>query len=79
VGGVDYLRALKFPFPKVSFIAAGGVNQQTAGQYLAAGATAVGIGADLIPPRAITTREAHWIEELARRYVHSVKYLRQPN
>jgi 2-dehydro-3-deoxyphosphogluconate aldolase / (4S)-4-hydroxy-2-oxoglutarate aldolase len=79
VGGVDYLRALKFPFPQVSFIASGGVNQQTAGQYLAAGAAAVGIGADLIPPRAITIREAHWIEELARRYVHTVQYLRQPN
>jgi 2-dehydro-3-deoxyphosphogluconate aldolase/(4S)-4-hydroxy-2-oxoglutarate aldolase len=78
VGGVDDLRALKFPFPNVSFIAAGGVNQQTAEQYLAAGATAVGIGADLIPPRAIATREAAWIEELARRYVHTVKYLRQP-
>ncbi len=77
VGGVDYLHALKGPFPKVSFIAAGGVNQQTAGKYLAAGATAVGIGADLIPPRAIAVREADWIEELARRYVHTVKYLRQ--
>jgi 2-dehydro-3-deoxyphosphogluconate aldolase/(4S)-4-hydroxy-2-oxoglutarate aldolase len=76
VGGVDYLRALKAPFPNVSFIAAGGVNQQTAGEYLAAGADAVGIGADLIPPRAIAIREAHWIEELARRYVHTVKYLR---
>jgi 2-dehydro-3-deoxyphosphogluconate aldolase/(4S)-4-hydroxy-2-oxoglutarate aldolase len=78
VGGVDYLRALKAPFPKVSFIASGGVNQQTAGQYLAAGATAVGIGTNLIPPRAITIREADWIEELARRYVHTVKYLREP-
>jgi len=77
VGGVDYLRALKAPFPKVSFIAAGGVNQQTAGQYLAAGAVAVGIGADLIPPRAITIRESDWIEELARRYVHTVKYVRE--
>ncbi len=78
VGGVDYLHALKAPFPNVRFIAAGGVNQQTAGKYLAAGASAVGIGADLIPPRAITIREADWIEELARRYVHTVKYLRQP-
>jgi 2-dehydro-3-deoxyphosphogluconate aldolase/(4S)-4-hydroxy-2-oxoglutarate aldolase len=77
VGGVDYLHALKAPFPDVSFIAAGGVNQQTAGRYLAAGATAVGIGADLIPPRAIAIREADWIEELARRYVHTVKHLRQ--
>lgn len=77
VGGVDYMHALKAPFPHVSFIAAGGVNQQTAGKYLAAGATAVGIGGDLIPPRAITIREADWIEELARRYVHTVKYLRE--
>jgi 2-dehydro-3-deoxyphosphogluconate aldolase / (4S)-4-hydroxy-2-oxoglutarate aldolase len=78
VGGVDYLHALKRPFPTVRFIAAGGVNQQTAGKYLEAGAVAVGIGSDLIPPRAITIREADWIEELARRYVHTVKYLRQP-
>jgi len=79
VGGVDYFHALKAPFPQVSFIAAGGVNQQTAGEYLAAGATAVGIGADLIPPRAIATHEAHWIEELARRYVQTVKHVRKPN
>jgi 2-dehydro-3-deoxyphosphogluconate aldolase / (4S)-4-hydroxy-2-oxoglutarate aldolase len=79
VGGVDYLRALKFPFPHVSFIAAGGINQQTAELYLRAGATAVGIGADLIPPRAIAIREADWIEELARRYVRTVKFVRDPN
>jgi len=77
IGGVDYLRALKAPFPKVSFIAAGGVNQQTAGKYLAASAKAVGIGADLVPPRAIALRESGWIEELARRYVRTVKDLRE--
>jgi 2-dehydro-3-deoxyphosphogluconate aldolase/(4S)-4-hydroxy-2-oxoglutarate aldolase len=77
LGGVDYLHALKAPFPNVSFIAAGGINQQTAGKYLAAGAVAVGIGSDLIPPRAIAIREADWIEELARRYVATVKHLRQ--
>lgn len=79
LGGPEYLRALKAPFPHVSFIAAGGVNQQTAGKYLAAGAVAVGIGADLIPPRAVANREADWIQELARRYVHTVNYLRQPD
>ncbi len=77
VGGVDYLHALKNPFPHVSFIAACGVSQQTAGKYLAAGATAVGMGAGLVPPRAIAIREADWIEELAQRYVHTVKYLHE--
>ncbi len=73
IGGVDYLHALKSSFPQVPFIASGGVNQQTAGKYLEAGATAVGIGAELAPPRAIALREAGWIEELARRYVRTVK------
>jgi 2-dehydro-3-deoxyphosphogluconate aldolase / (4S)-4-hydroxy-2-oxoglutarate aldolase len=77
IGGVDYLRALRAPFPHVSFVASGGVNQQTAGKYLAAGATAVGIGTDLVPARAIALREAGWIEELARRYVRMVKDLRE--
>jgi 2-dehydro-3-deoxyphosphogluconate aldolase / (4S)-4-hydroxy-2-oxoglutarate aldolase len=77
VGGVEYIHALKRPFPHVAFVAAGGVNQQTAAKYLAVGATAVGIGSDLIPPRAVTIREGQWIEELARRYVHTVQYLRE--
>lgn len=79
LGGVEYLQALRGPFPDIAFVAAGGVNQQTAAKYLAAGAAAVGIGADLIPPRAIAVREGDWIQELARRYVKSVKYVRQPN
>jgi 2-dehydro-3-deoxyphosphogluconate aldolase / (4S)-4-hydroxy-2-oxoglutarate aldolase len=77
IGGVDYLRALRAPFPHVSFIASGGVTQRTAGKYLAAGASAVGIGTDLVPPRAISLREAGWIEELARRYVRTVKDWRE--
>lgn len=72
VGGVDYLHALKAPFPDVQFIATGGVNQQTADKYLAAGASAVGVGSELVPARAIATRESDWIEELARRFVQIV-------
>jgi len=76
LGGVAYLRALRPPFPQVSFIAAGGVNQQSAGEYIYAGAAALGIGADLIPPRAIVAREQAWIIELARRFSHIVKNAR---
>jgi 2-dehydro-3-deoxyphosphogluconate aldolase/(4S)-4-hydroxy-2-oxoglutarate aldolase len=76
LGGVAYLRALRAPFPQVSFIAAGGVNQQSAGEYIYAGAAALGIGADLIPPRAIVAREQAWIVELARRFSHIVQNAR---
>jgi 2-dehydro-3-deoxyphosphogluconate aldolase/(4S)-4-hydroxy-2-oxoglutarate aldolase len=76
VGGAAYLRALRSPFPNVSFIPSGGVNQQTTGDYIFAGAAAVGVGSDLIPPRAIQARETAWIVELARRFSHLVKHAR---
>jgi 2-dehydro-3-deoxyphosphogluconate aldolase / (4S)-4-hydroxy-2-oxoglutarate aldolase len=76
VGGPAYIRALRAPFPNVAFIAAGGVNQQNAGDYIQAGVAAVGIGSHLIPPRAIEAKEAGWIVELARRYAHIVSQTR---
>jgi 2-dehydro-3-deoxyphosphogluconate aldolase/(4S)-4-hydroxy-2-oxoglutarate aldolase len=72
VGGPSYIRALKSPFPELRFIASGGVTQTTVAEYIRAGAAAVGIGADLIHQDAIKRREASWIRELARRYVHMV-------
>lgn len=69
VGGPDYIRALKSPFPDVPFIAAGGVNQQTAGDYIRRGVSALGIRHELIPPEAIALRDHNWIEELAGRFL----------
>jgi 2-dehydro-3-deoxyphosphogluconate aldolase/(4S)-4-hydroxy-2-oxoglutarate aldolase len=76
LGGPAYIRALRAPFPNVSFIAAGGVNQQNVGDYIQAGVAAVGIGANLIPPRAIQAKEPAWIVELARRFSHIVSQIR---
>jgi 2-dehydro-3-deoxyphosphogluconate aldolase/(4S)-4-hydroxy-2-oxoglutarate aldolase len=73
VGGPHYIRALKGPFPHVPLIAAGGVNQQTAGDFITSGAVALGIGGELIPHEAIQLRQEHWIGELARRFVAMVK------
>lgn len=68
VGGPAYIKALKSPFPDLRLIAAGGVTQTTASDYIWAGATALGIGSDLIHRDAIRRRERGWIVELARRY-----------
>jgi 2-dehydro-3-deoxyphosphogluconate aldolase/(4S)-4-hydroxy-2-oxoglutarate aldolase len=77
VGGPGYIRALKSPFPELRFIASGGVNQLTVADYSVAGATAVGIGADLIHRDAIQRREEGWIVELSRRYVNMVGQARE--
>jgi 2-dehydro-3-deoxyphosphogluconate aldolase / (4S)-4-hydroxy-2-oxoglutarate aldolase len=76
LGGAAYIRALKAPFPNVSFIAAGGVSQQNTGDYIQGGVAAVGIGSQLIPPRAIEAKEPEWIVELARRFSHIVSQTR---
>ena len=73
VGGDSYIRALKGPFPKIPLIAAGGVNQQTAANFILAGATAIGVGAELIPTEALERRQAARIRELAQRFVGFVK------
>src|SRR5277367_6608462 len=69
VGGDSYIRALKGPFPKIPLVAAGGVNQQTAGNFILAGAAALGIGSELIPREAIEKRRAEQIRELAPRLI----------
>ncbi len=73
VGGDSYIKALKGPLPQVSLIAAGGVNQQTAANFILAGATAIGVGSELIPTEAIERRQAARIRELAQRFVGFVK------
>lgn len=76
VGGAAYLRALRAPFPHVAFIAAGGVHQQNAMEFIEAGATALGIGEDLIPREAVESRRADWIQELAHRFLGMVQRAR---
>ena len=72
VGGPDYIRALKAPFPHIPLIASGGVNQKNAADFILAGATALGIGQHLIHQNAIKRRQREWIHELARRYTNMV-------
>ena len=76
VGGDSYIKALKAPFPQIPLIAAGGVNQQTAGAFILAGASAIGVGGDLIPRSAIELRQPERIRELARRFLGSVRTAR---
>jgi 2-dehydro-3-deoxyphosphogluconate aldolase/(4S)-4-hydroxy-2-oxoglutarate aldolase len=76
VGGAAYIRALKGPYPYIPLIASGGVNQETAAEFIMAGATALGIGGALIPHESIRLRQSQRIHELGRRFVAIVKHAR---
>jgi 2-dehydro-3-deoxyphosphogluconate aldolase/(4S)-4-hydroxy-2-oxoglutarate aldolase len=73
VGGPVYLRSLKVPLPQVPLIASGGVNQVSAVNFILAGATALGIGSELMPGEAVHRRNEDHIQELARRFINMVK------
>ncbi len=78
VGGDLYIRSLKVPLPQVKLIAAGGVNQQNATRFIAAGASALGVGVELLPRDAVQRRQDHRIDELARRFLGFVRDGREP-
>ena len=76
IGGDSYIRDLKAMFPHIPLIAAGGVNQRTAFNFILAGAVALGIGGELIPREAIRRRQPTRIAELARRFLDAVSSAR---
>lgn len=73
LGGDLYIRSLKLPLPQIPLIAAGGVNQQTAEGYIRAGASALGVGMELLPRDAVDKRQNQRIQELARRFLGFVR------
>jgi 2-dehydro-3-deoxyphosphogluconate aldolase/(4S)-4-hydroxy-2-oxoglutarate aldolase len=77
LGGESYIRALKAALPQIRLVAGGGVQQHTAGHYINAGASAIGIGKELFTNEAIRLRKAEWILELAHRFMGIVKNARE--
>jgi 2-dehydro-3-deoxyphosphogluconate aldolase/(4S)-4-hydroxy-2-oxoglutarate aldolase len=69
VGGPKYIKALKGPFPQIKTVPTGGVNLETAGEFLKAGASAVAVGGELVNAKLIKEGRYDRIEELAREYL----------
>jgi len=76
MGGDQYIRTLKVPLPQIPLIASGGVNQATAANFISAGASALGVGSELMPHKALLGRQEQWIHELARRFMEAVRNAR---
>jgi 2-dehydro-3-deoxyphosphogluconate aldolase/(4S)-4-hydroxy-2-oxoglutarate aldolase len=77
VGGAKYIKALKAPLPQVSMIPTGGVNINTAADFIQAGADALGIGGELVSAAALKSGNVKAISEAARQYVAIVREARR--
>jgi len=76
VGGASYLKALLAPFPELKVIPTGGVTLQTAVDFLKAGARALGVGTDLVDPKAIAAGKPETVTATARAYLEIVRKFR---
>lgn len=72
VGGAKYLRSLRGPFPDAGLIPTGGVNAGNAAEFIAAGAFALGVGADLVNVAALRSGHPEQITQAARELVDAV-------
>lgn len=72
VGGATFLKSVKAPLPQIELIPTGGVSLKNLGELIAAGALAVGVGADLVDVAALRRGEGAAITEKARQYVAAV-------
>jgi 2-dehydro-3-deoxyphosphogluconate aldolase/(4S)-4-hydroxy-2-oxoglutarate aldolase len=76
MGGARYIKALKGPFPQIPFIPTGGVNLNTAAEFLEAGCVALGIGGELVQADALKAKKPEIISENARKFLAIVKHTR---
>jgi 2-dehydro-3-deoxyphosphogluconate aldolase/(4S)-4-hydroxy-2-oxoglutarate aldolase len=79
LGGASYIKSLKAPLPQIALVPTGGVNLQTAKDFIKAGAAALGVGADLVDLAALRRGEAELITERARQFLALVKDARSPS
>ncbi|HVK04509.1 MAG TPA: bifunctional 4-hydroxy-2-oxoglutarate aldolase/2-dehydro-3-deoxy-phosphogluconate aldolase [Armatimonadaceae bacterium] len=70
--GPGYIKALKAPLPQLQIIPTGGVDVDTAGEFIKAGCAAVAAGGSLVGKDVLKSRDWAKLTETARAFVRAV-------
>lgn len=76
VGGPSYIRALRGPFPDVPLVPTGGVNLENVADFIRAGATAVGVGSELVSRDLLAREDWNALASRARQFLAAVSSAR---
>lgn len=76
VGGASYVKNLKGPLPQIKIIPTGGVSLKTAADFIKAGASALGVGTDLVDVNAIREGNPGIVTERAKQFLEIVREAR---
>jgi 2-dehydro-3-deoxyphosphogluconate aldolase/(4S)-4-hydroxy-2-oxoglutarate aldolase len=73
VGGPKYIRAVKGPFPDIELVPTGGVDLESACEYIKAGASAIAVGSDLVNMQRLRSGKLDEVINLAHKYMDIVR------
>ena len=76
VVGPAFFKAMRGPLSQVRLMPTGGVDLTTAADFLKAGACCLGLGGQLVEPKAVAAGDFDRIRDLARRYTEIVRQFR---
>ncbi len=77
ITGPKYLKALHGPLPQVRLMPTGGVDLNTAAEFLRSGACVLGVGGSLVEKKAVETGNLERITSLARQFIQIIQETRQ--
>lgn len=73
VVGPAFFKAMRGPLPHVRLMPTGGVDLNTASEYLRAGASCLGVGSQLVDPKAVARQDYEYLRGLAWQYTQAVR------
>lgn len=78
IGGAAYIKAIKGPLPQIPLMATGGVTAENLKDFVAAGASGVGVGGNLVSKKLVAARDFAGITRNAKAFADAVVAARQP-
>jgi 2-dehydro-3-deoxyphosphogluconate aldolase/(4S)-4-hydroxy-2-oxoglutarate aldolase len=76
--GPGFFKDVRGPLPQVRLMPTGGVTRENAGEWIAAGAVAIGVGTALVDAKAVVARRFDLVTANARHFVEAVRAARSP-
>ena len=71
--GPGYIKDVKAPLPHIPLVPTGGINVSNAGEFIKAGAAALGVGGALVNSKVIAEGQFDLLTETARKLVEAVQ------
>jgi 2-dehydro-3-deoxyphosphogluconate aldolase/(4S)-4-hydroxy-2-oxoglutarate aldolase len=75
--GPAYFKDLRGPLPQVRLVPTGGVTIENAGEWIKAGAVAIGVGGALVDPKLVAAGNYAAITDRAKRFIERVRQARE--